>query len=176
MCRALIKLPVDTDIVLRYNCSMKTQIQGRRRHDQRLEKLAQEVYLGLFRTHEALLFEFKLLLKEQGLSDPQYNVLRILRGNAKPLQVYRVAERMLTREPDITRLFDRLVREEFVERTRCEDDRRVVWVNLTTKGRELVNKLDRPVMVLHRKQLGRLGIRKLGLLSELLEEARGEEY
>ena len=154
---------------------MKTKNQGRRNHDQRLEKLAQEVYLSLFRTHEALLFEFKQLLKEQGLSDPQYNVLRILRGNAKPLQVYRVADRMLTREPDITRLFDRLVRAELVERTRCEADRRVVWVNLTTTGRELVDKLDRPVMMLHRKQLGHLGVRKLRLLSELLEEARTKE-
>ena len=154
---------------------MKTQKKGQRNHDQSLEKLAQEVYLSLFRTHEALLFEFKLLLKEQGLSDPQYNVLRILRGNAKPLQVYRVAERMLTREPDITRLFDRLVRAELVERTRCEADRRVVWVSLTTRGKELVDKLDRPVMTLHRKQLGRLGVRKLRLLSELLEEARTEE-
>ncbi len=154
---------------------MKTQTQGRGSHDQRLEKLAQEVYLNLFRTHEALLFEFKLLLKEHGLSDPQYNVLRILRGNAKPLQVYRVADRMLTREPDITRLFDRLVRAELVERTRCEADRRVVWVSLTTTGRELVDKPDRPVMMLHRKQLGHLGVRKLRLLSELLEEARTEE-
>ena len=155
---------------------MKTQNRkGRRNHDQSLEKLAQEAYLSLFRTHEALLFEFKLLLKEHGLSDPQYNVLRILRGNAKPLQVYQVAERMLTREPDITRLFDRLVRAELVERTRCEADRRVVWVSLTTTGRKLVDKLDRPVMMLHRKQLGRLGVRKLRLLSELLEEARSEE-
>ena len=154
---------------------MKTQNRSRTSRDQRLEKLSQQVYLGLFRTHEALLYEFKVLLKEQGLSEPQYNVLRILRGSGKPLQVYRVAERMLTREPDITRLFDRLVRAELVERTRCEDDRRVVWVSLTTKGRELVNKLDRPVMALHRKQLGRLGVRKLRLLSELLEEARGEE-
>ncbi len=154
---------------------MKTEAQGQGNHDQSLEKLAQEVYLSLFRTHEALLFEFKLLLKEHGLSDPQYNVLRILRGNAKPLQVYRVADRMLTREPDITRLFDRLVRADLVERTRCEADRRVVWVSLTTKGRELADELDRPVMTLHRKQLGRLGIRKLRLLGELLEEARTEE-
>ena len=153
---------------------METQTQGQRNHDQSLEKLTQEVYLSLFRTHEALLFEFKLLLKEHGLSDPQYNVLRILRGNAKPLQVYRVADRMLTREPDITRLFDRLVRAELVERTRCEADRRVVWVSLTTKGKELADELDRPVMTLHRKQLGRLGVRKLRLLSELLEEARTE--
>ena len=154
---------------------MKTQEQGRRNPEQGREKLAQEVYLSLFRTHEALLFEFKLLLKKQGLSDPQYNVLRILRGNAKRLQVYRVAELMLTREPDITRLFDRLVRADLVERTRCEADRRVVWVSLTTRGKELVDKLDRPVMTLHRKQLGRLGVRKLRLLSELLEEARTEE-
>ncbi len=154
---------------------MKTETQSRRSQDKRLEKLAQQVYLSLFRTHEALLFEFKVLLKEQGLSEPQYNVLRILRGAGEPLQVYQVAERMLTRVPDITRLFDRLVREEFVERARGEDDRRVVWVSLTTRGKELVDKLDRPVMTLPRKQLGRLGVRKLRLLSELLEEARSEE-
>ncbi len=154
---------------------MKTQNQGGTSRDERLEKLAQRVYLSLFRTHEALMFEFKVLLKDEGLSEPQYNVLRILRGNAKPLQVHRVAERMLTRVPDITRLFDRLVRAELVERTRCEEDRRVVWVTLTTKGKDLVDELDRPVMELHRKQLGRLGVRKLQSLIELLEEARGEE-
>ncbi len=153
---------------------MKTQNQSRKSHDKRLEKFAQQVYLSLFRTHEALLFEFKVLLKGQGLSEPQYNVLRILRATGKPLQVYQVAERMLTREPDITRLFDRLVQQELVERIRGEDDRRVVWVSLTPKGRELVKELDRPVMALHRKQLSHLGVRKLRLLHELLEEARSE--
>ncbi len=154
---------------------MKTQDQSRRSRDKRLEKLSQLVYLSLFRTHEALLFEFKVLLKEQGLSEPQYNVLRILRGVGKPLQVYQVAARMLTRDPDITRLVDRLVRAELVDRTRGEDDRRVVWVSLTPKGQELVRELDRPVMALHRKQLAHLGVRKLRLLNELLEEARSEE-
>ncbi len=153
---------------------MKTREQNRRNRDQRLEKLTQEVYLTLFRTHEALLFEFKVLFKELGLSEPQYNALRILRANGKPLQVYQVAERMLTREPDITRIFDRLVRGEFVERTRGEADRRVVWVDLTAKGREILKKLDGPLMALHRKQLGHLGVRKLGSLRELLEEARSE--
>ncbi len=153
---------------------MKTQEQSRRKQDQPLEKLAQEVYLTLFRTHEALLFEFKVLFKELGLSEPQYNALRILRANGKSLQVYQVAERMLTREPDITRIFDRLVRGGFVERTRGEEDRRVVWVDLTAKGREILKKLDRPLMTLHRKQLGHLGVRKLRSLRELLEEARGE--
>ncbi len=154
---------------------MKTQNQSGTSRDERLEKLTQRVYLNLFRTHEALLYDFKVLLKEQGLSEPQYNVLRILLGSGKPVQVYWVAERMLTREPDITRLIDRLVRAELVERTRCEEDRRVVWVSLTTKGRELVDELDRPVMDLHREQLGRLGVRKLRSLIELLKEARGEK-
>ena len=140
-----------------------------------MEKLSQDVYVSLFHTHEALLYEFKVLLKEHGLSEPQFNVLRILRGSDKPLQVQRVAERMLTRDPDITRLFNRLVRQELVERTRCEDDRRVVWVSLTTKGTKILNRLDRPVMALHGKQLGRLGVRKLRLLRELLEEARDKE-
>lgn len=140
-----------------------------------MEKLSQDVYVSLFHTHEALLHEFKALLKEHGLSEPQFNVLRILRGSDKPLQVQQVAERMLTRDPDITRLFNRLVREEFVERTRCEDDRRVVWVSLTTKGTKLLGKLDRPVMALHGRQLARLGVRKLRLLRKLLEEARDKE-
>ena len=153
---------------------METQEQNLRDRDQPLEKLAQEVYLTLFRTHEALLFEFKVLFKELGLSEPQYNALRILRANGKPLPVYQVAERMLTREPDITRIFDRLVRGEFVERTRCEEDRRVVWVDLTAKGKGILKKLDRPLMALHRKQLGHLGVRKLRSLRELLEEARGD--
>ena len=108
-------------------------------------------------------------------ADYMYNVLRILRGNGGPLQVSQVRERMLTREPDITRLFDRLVRQELVERSRCEDDRRVVWVDLETKGRELLKTLDRPVMALHRKQLAGLGDRKLRLLRELLLEARDQE-
>ncbi len=154
---------------------MNTQDQSRASRTKRLEKLAQHVYLSLFRTHEGLLFEFKVLLKEHGLSEPQYNVLRILPADGKPLQVYQVAERMLTREPDITRLFDRLVRVGLVERSRGEDDRRVVLVSVTNKGSELVDNLDRPVMTLHRKQLGRLGVRKLRLLSKLLREARGEE-
>ncbi len=152
---------------------MKTQNQSGTTREERLEKLTQRAYLNLFRTHEALLYEFKVLLREQGLSEPQYNVIRILPENGKPLQINRVAERMLTREPDITRLIDRLVRAELVERTRCEEDRRVVWVSLTTKGRELVDELDRPVMDLHREQLGRLGVRKLRSLNELLKEARG---
>ncbi len=154
---------------------MKTQEQNRRSQERRLEKHAQETYLTLFRTHEALLFGFKTLLKAWGLSEPQYNALRILRRNGRPLQVYQVAGRMLTREPDITRIFDRLVREGFVERTRGEADRRVVWVDLTAKGREILKKLDRPVMALHRKQLGHLGVRKLRSLGELLKEVRGEE-
>ena len=153
---------------------MRTQEQNRRNQERRLEKLAQEVYLTLFRTHEALLFEFKMLFKERGLSEPQYNALRILRGKGKPLQVHQVAELMLTREPDITRIFDKLVRGGFVERTRGEVDRRVVWVDLTAKGREILKELDRPLMVLHRKQLGHLGVRKLRSLRELLEEARDE--
>ena len=70
---------------------MKTQTRGQRNHDQRLEELAQEVYLSLFRTHEALLSEFKLLLKEQGLSDPQYNVLRILEEAMSQTDVSRLS-------------------------------------------------------------------------------------
>ncbi len=136
-----------------------------------LDELAREVYLDLFRTHEALAYSFKTLLAGHGLSEPQYNALRILRGAGEALQVLQVRKRMLTRDSDMTRLFDRLVRRDLVRRSRCDQDRRVVWVELTPTGKELLRTLDRPVMKLHREQLAGLGPAKLRSLKRLLAEA-----
>ena len=132
----------------------------------------QEAYLNLLRTCQSLAGEFERLFEQYGLSDAQYNALRILRGHGKAMQVYQVAGQMVTRQPDITRLFDRLEKAKLIKRRRCEEDRRVVWVELTQAAREVLKKLDEPVLRLHRKQLGHLGPRKLRQLSQLLTEAR----
>lgn len=135
----------------------------------------QEAYLNVVRTYEALAGEFDALFKAHGLSDSQYNVLRILRGAAQVQErmgVYDIAQRMLTRQPDITRLIDRMEKAGLVERKRCEEDRRIVWVTLTRRGRSLVNRLDRPVTELHHRQLSHLGRKRLAELSRLLFDAR----
>ena len=132
----------------------------------------QEAFLNIVRTHELLVGEFERLFKKHGLSDPQYNALRILRGHGKPLPVYTVAEQMVTREPDITRLVDRLEQGGFVARQRSNEDRRVVLVELTTAGKAVLKKLDGPVRKLHQAQLGHMGRRRLTLLNELLFESR----
>ncbi len=128
----------------------------------------QEAYLNLVRTYEQLASDFSRLFKKHGLSDPQYNALRILRGEGKPVQVYQIAERMVTPKTDITRLVDRLEKAGFVRRERCGDDRRVVWVTLTDKGKAVLRKLDGPVKELHQTQFGHLDKRDVRTLSQLL--------
>lgn len=131
-----------------------------------------EAYLNLVRTYEHLEAMCARFFKAHGISSPQYNVLRILRGHKQPMRTYQVAEDMVTREPDITRLLDRLVSRGFIMRQRCADDRRVVWVQLSESGIALLKKLDRPVSELHRAMLGHLSERKLRQLSKLLFETR----
>lgn len=142
---------------------------GKRRPFERLEA---EAYLNLVRTYEHLEAGFAALFKAHGVTGPQYNVLRILRGHGRRLRTYQIVDDMLTREPDITRLIDRMVQRGLVTRERCPVDRRVVWIELAEAGAKLLKQLDRPVMDLHIRQLGHLGERKLRELSRLLFEAR----
>ncbi len=131
-----------------------------------------EAYLNLVRTHEHLAAMCAMFFKSHGITGPQYNVLRILRGHGERMQTYQVADEMVTREPDITRLLDRLVARGLVGRERCPEDRRVVWVELLDEGFDFLKELDRPVAQLHNAMLGHLNERKLRQLSKLLFEAR----
>ena len=134
--------------------------------------IQQETYLNLLRTSEMLANEFHRLFKQHGISDPQYNALRILQGENKPMQIYQIAERMVSPQTDISRLIDRLDLANLVSRDRCSDDRRVVWVNLTEKGKKLLARLAKPVEQLHQSQFGSLDRKELKLLNDLLFRAR----
>lgn len=136
------------------------------------ESAEQEAFLNLVRTYEHLSAGFARLFKEHGISEAQYNVLRILRGHGQRRRTQEVAAEMITREPDITRLVDRLVGAGLVARVRCPADRRVVWVELTPAGDELLERLDDPVLELHQRQLGHMGRGQLDQLNRLLFEAR----
>jgi DNA-binding MarR family transcriptional regulator len=135
--------------------------------------LEQEAYLSLQRTADALARAAEEAIKPSGLSGTQYNVLRILRG-ARPdgLHCGEVAARMITHDPDITRLLDRLEGRGLVARARGRKDRRVIRVRITPAGLRILAKLDKPIEEFHRRQLGHLGPRRLERLVELLNSAR----
>ena len=130
-------------------------------------------YLDLIRTTEMLSRPLTQLLKSEELSPAQYNVLRILRGSPDGLPCGDVGGRMVTHDPDITRLLDRLEKRKLIARGRDEKDRRVVLARITAEGLELLTRLDRPVREVHRRLLGRLAAERLQLLRELLRECRG---
>jgi DNA-binding MarR family transcriptional regulator len=131
----------------------------------------QEVFLGLRIAAARIVEPWERFLKATAeLTPNQYNVLRILRGSHPTrLACSDVAERMIARDPDITRLVDRLSRRGLVERVRGHRDRRVVEVAITDKGREVLKRLDPHVNRMPQAMLGHLGATKLKQLGQLLE-------
>ncbi len=136
--------------------------------------LEQAAFLDLQRLAADLAQEVVELLKPAGLSGAQYNVLRILRGAGEAgLPCGEIAARMISKDPDITRLLDRLEKRGLVTRARESGDRRVVTTRITDEARTQLATLDEPVAALHRRQLAGLGEEKLRALMALLDEARG---
>ena len=134
----------------------------------------QEAYLALLRTADALQSSIEARLKEFGLTGTQYNALRILRGaGSDGLPCSEVGERMITRDPDITRLLDRLQKRGLVERTRDKNDRRVVFGKITAAGLKLLREMDGPIEKYGREMLRHVGQEKLQQLIGLLELVRG---
>ena len=135
--------------------------------------LEQDAYLSLLRTSDALARGAEEVIKPFGLSGTQYNILRILRGaGTHGLCCHEAAERMLTHDPDITRLLDRLERRGLIVRARASSDRRVITAQITPEGLRTLAKLDKPIEECHRRQFGHLGPRRLAQLIELLNSAR----
>ena len=135
----------------------------------------QEAYLSLLRTADLLQAQVEARLKEFGLTGTQYNALRILRGaGAEGLPCREIGERMITHDPDITRLLNRLEDRGFVERTRARHDRRVIYGKITAAGLKLLRELDRPVEKHGREMLRHVGQERLKQLIELLELVRGK--
>jgi DNA-binding MarR family transcriptional regulator len=136
------------------------------------ESPEQEAALNVLRTSDQLQIRFARLLRQHGLTPSQYNVLRILRGEGQPLPILEIAGRTITVVPGITGLIDRLEQGGFVQRVRCEKDRRVIHVALADKGSTTLAELDQPLADLHRQLLGHLSPDELTELIRLLEKVR----
>jgi DNA-binding MarR family transcriptional regulator len=131
-------------------------------------------FLEMLRTTDQLSRGLVPLLKAEQLSPTQYNVLRILRGALDGLPCGEIGQRMITRDPDITRLLDRLEKRGLIARWRDSKDRRMVLARITPEGLKMLARLDGPMQEGHRKQLGHLGRQRLRALCELLRFARRE--
>jgi DNA-binding MarR family transcriptional regulator len=125
-------------------------------------------FLDLLRTTDMLSRGPAQILKTEDLSATQYNVLRILRGAPEGLACGEIASRMITRDPDVTRLLDRLEKRGLISRSRETRDRRTVVARITPDGLKVLARLDEPVQAAHRKQLGHLGRKRLQELTKLL--------
>jgi DNA-binding MarR family transcriptional regulator len=155
---------------------MSRSVQAEIRQTKPFYTLEDEAVVALQRTADQLEWEFSTMLKPHGLSPTQYNALRILRGaGSAGWACSEIAERMINRDPDVTRLLDRLERRGLVVRSREGKDRRVIIARITPAGATLLKSLDRPIEDLNRSLLGHLGEKGLRMLIKLLETARNRD-
>ena len=127
------------------------------------------VFVAILKAADELGQEAEQLIRTADLTGTQYNVLRILRGaGPEGLACGAIGDRMITHDPDITRLLDRM--EKHGLRERQKDDRRVVKTRITPRGLELVKPLDQPMKDLHKRQFRHMTGARLKALHDLLEE------
>jgi DNA-binding MarR family transcriptional regulator len=138
--------------------------------------LEEQLFVAILKVADSLSQDAEQLIKSAGLTGAQYNVLRILRG-AEPggLPCSGIAERMISHDPDMTRLLDRMEKRNLITRQRQKDDRRVVKTHITEEGLALLKPLDIPVRERHKQQFQHLSQSRLKALAQLLAELGNRE-
>ena len=135
--------------------------------------LEERIFVALLKLADALGQEAEQLTRTAELTGTQYNVLRILRGaGSEGLPCRGIGDRMITHDPDITRLLDRMEKRGLITRERQKDDRRVVKTRITPHGLALLRPLDQPMRDLHERQFRHMAAARLRTLRDLLEEIR----
>ena len=148
--------------------SLREELKKRKAFD----SVEQEAALAIMRTSDLVENRLARLLREYGLSLTQYNVLRILRGEGKPLPCLEVANRMVQVAPAITRVVDQLLKLGLITKTQSGTDRRVYELALTARGVQVLKKIDTPLLDLHASLLAKMNRADQKTLIRLLEEAR----
>ncbi|MEM8680627.1 MAG: MarR family transcriptional regulator [Planctomycetota bacterium] len=136
------------------------------------DSLAQEATLAVLRTSDLLENRLARLLREHGLTPSQYNVLRILRGEDRPLPCLEVAERMIQVAPAITRVVDQLLKLQFIHKRQSAEDRRVFMIELRPAAKRVLRKIDQPMLDLHDQLLAGTSRSEQKTLIGILEKVR----
>jgi DNA-binding MarR family transcriptional regulator len=146
---------------------------SRRSTTTRFDSLEQEAFLSLWRTYDRLRALEDEFFRPYDLTPQQYNVLRLLKAQHPALlPTLDVANRLVSRAPDITRMLDKLAQRGLVSRVRSESDRRTVLVGITPAGTQLLAEMHEPLRACHERQLGHLPPETLLQLIELLRQVR----
>ncbi len=152
---------------------MPGKLQAELKQTRPFALIEEEAMLNVVRTAEVLQAVMADFLKDFDLSPVQYNVLRILRGaGAAGATCSQIGERLLNRDPDITRLLDRMETRGLIARERSTEDRRVVITRLSGTGLALVDRIDQPMRTLSTSKLGKFGRDGLADLITSLERMR----
>jgi len=148
-------------------------LQAELRQTKSFASLHAEAFLNLVRTSAQLQHALHLRLKAYGITETQYNSLRILRGaGSSGLTCAEIAERLVSQDPDVTRLVERLQRQGLVRRERGEKDRRVVLTKITGAGLDRLKEMDPVVDSTVHALLSHLSSSELKTMIDLLERAR----
>jgi DNA-binding MarR family transcriptional regulator len=137
------------------------------------KSLESEAYVNLVRTHSLLADGVNRLFKEHGVTQALYNLLRIVRGaGGEGIACTELSQRLVTRVPDVTRLVDRLVKADLITRNPSETDRRVVLLIATSKGLDLLDRMEEPMLSHHHERMAHMTAEELKNLIALLTKLR----
>lgn len=128
--------------------------------------------VNLIFTNNWITEKIKQYLEADGLTLQQYNILRILRGIEQPLSTLQIRDRMLDKMSDTSRIVDRLVLKNLAKKTISKKDKRLVDVTITSKGRNLLDKLDKSPQLID-GVVNNLNEEEAKLLNQLLDKIRG---
>lgn len=151
---------------------MVTKLQTDLKKRYPFDSSEQEAVLSILRTSDLLENRFARLFREYGLTASQYNVLRILRGEGKPMPCLEVADRMIQVAPAITRIVSQLLKLDLIAKTQCPEDRRVFHVEIKTAGKRLLKKIDQPLLDLHASLLSEVPKKDILNLIRVMENIR----
>lgn len=137
------------------------------------ESIEEQLYLSLMYSYKLIVGELDSFFKDHNTTGPQYEVLKILiQDEKKGIPIRKIAERMVSSNPDVTRIVDKLEKADLVERTRSSSDRRIINVKLTTEGIHQFNNIEKPLQILHKSQFKYLTKTDMKELLKLLFRAR----
>jgi DNA-binding MarR family transcriptional regulator len=142
-------------------------------HQQTFRNSRQKALINLLYTYGWAIEKIKSFLAKEDITHQQYNILRILRGaHPEPLSTLQIRERMLDKMSDTSRLVDRLVLKELVNKSTCSKDKRLVDVVISEKGQELLRKLDAQSEEMDLRMMGGVSEEEAENLSFLLDKLR----
>jgi DNA-binding MarR family transcriptional regulator len=130
--------------------------------------------VNLIFTYNWITEKTKQFFEKGDITSQQYNILRILRGAGKPLSTLQIRQRMLDKMSDTSRIVDRLVKKELVQKVICKTDRRLVDVTITDTGMQLLDRLDSYNEQMD-SMLGNLSEEDAKMLNQLLDKIRNSE-